>query len=328
MLSKTKSGRGSGQPNSCLISGLDLEMMLEGYELELRHLRYFIAVAEELHFARAAERLHIEQSPLSRAIKDLESDLGVQLFERTTRSTHLTWAGQVFLDDSRRVLSVLEQAIASTKAAATGYRGTLRIALSDCIDPPKLASLLVQCRDEEPEVEIRLFEVPLAEQIKGLRAGLYDVGLAQAGEVGDGIVAQSVWNNPIVVAAPARHPLLALKRIPLAEVVRYPLVLCHPETCEGCYRQIERLLRAVDAKPVVAEHVVSHDLMMTLVAAGRGIGFAHESRMMINRHPEVMARPLAGRPFMLTTYLLRLDAEPSEPLSRFAARVVTLEDSN
>lgn len=90
--------------------------------MELRHLRYFIAVAEELHFARAAERLHIEQSPLSRAIKDLEYNLGVQLFERTTRSTRLTWAGQVFLDEARRVLSTLEQAKASAKAAATGYR--------------------------------------------------------------------------------------------------------------------------------------------------------------------------------------------------------------
>lgn len=103
--------------------------------MELRHLRYFIAVAEELHFARAAERLHIEQSPLSRAIKDLEYDLDVQLLERTTRSTRLTWAGQVFLDEPKRVLSSVDQASASTKAAATGYRSTLRVALSDSIDP-------------------------------------------------------------------------------------------------------------------------------------------------------------------------------------------------
>jgi DNA-binding transcriptional LysR family regulator len=138
--------------------------------MELRHLRYFIAVAEELHFARAAERLHIEQSPLSRAIKDLEYDLGAQLLERTTRSTRLTWAGQVFHGEARRVLSTLEQAVASARAAASGYRGTLRIALSDGIAQPWLGTLLAQCREEEPEVEIRLFEVPLAEQVRACAA--------------------------------------------------------------------------------------------------------------------------------------------------------------
>ena len=296
--------------------------------MELRHLRCFLAVAEELHFARAAERLHIEQSPLSRAIKDLEHDLDVQLFERTTRSTRLTWAGQVFLDEAKRVLSAVDQAKASAKAAATGYRGTLRIALSDSIDPLRLAALLAQCREEEPDVEIRLFEVPLAEQTKGLRGGLYDAGLAQASEAREGIVVQSVWNDPLVIAVPARHPLLAHKRIALAELIRYPLVLCHPEICEGCYRQIERILRTVDAEPVVAEHAATFDLMMTLVAAGYGLSFANESHMMICRHPEVVARPLAGRPLMLTTYLLRPDTEPSEPLSRFVARVVATENSN
>lgn len=290
--------------------------------MELRHLRYYIAVAEELHFARAAERLHIVQSPLSRAIKDLECDLGIQLLERTTRSTRLTWSGQVFLTEARRVLVTLEQAVANTKAAATGYRGTLRIALSDGIDPVRLAALLAQCREEEPDVEIRLFEVPLAQQLKGLRDGLYDAGFAQATDVGEDIVTQPVWSDPLVIAVPARHPLLAHKRIPLEELIRYPLVLCHLEICEGCYRQIERILRTVHVEPIIVETAATFDLMMTLVAAGYGLSMVSESRLMVCRHPEVVARPLAGRAHLLTTYLLRPNTESSEPLSRFVARLL------
>lgn len=86
--------------------------------MELRHLRCFLAVAEELHFARAAEQLHIEQSPLSRAIKELEEDLGVKLFVRTTRSTRLTRAGKLFLEHVPRVFTALQQARDSVKAAA------------------------------------------------------------------------------------------------------------------------------------------------------------------------------------------------------------------
>jgi DNA-binding transcriptional LysR family regulator len=213
--------------------------------MELRHLRYFVAVAEELHFARAAERLHIEQSPLSRAIKELEYDLKAQLFERTTRSTRLTWAGQVLLEDVRRIFAAIEQARADVTAAATGYHGTLRIALSDAIAPARLAALLALCRAKEPEVEIRLFQIPFAQQVKGLRDDLYDAGFAQWAEVGDGIIAEPVWTDPLVVAVPARHPLLIHKQISLEEMLRYPLVLFDPEKCEGVSRQIERALYSV-----------------------------------------------------------------------------------
>ena len=110
--------------------------------MEIRHLRCFLAVAEELHFARAAERLHIEQSPLSRTIKELEEDLGEQLFIRTSRSTRLTRAGKLFLAHVPRIFTALQQARDSVNAAANGFHGQLRIALSDGITPSRLPSLL------------------------------------------------------------------------------------------------------------------------------------------------------------------------------------------
>lgn len=293
--------------------------------MELRHLRCFLAVAEELHFARAAERLHIDQSPLSRTIKELEEDLGAQLFVRTTRSTRLTRAGKLFLEHVPRVFAAVQQARDSVKAAANGFHCQLRIALSDGIASSRLPALLAMCRQEEPEVEIRLFEVPLSQQIKGLHDDIYDVGFAQSDEVGDGIVAEPVWSDPLMVALPERHPLMAHKRIPLDELMRYPLAMCDPVVCEGYARQVARVLRAADREPLVAEQVASLDLMMALVSAGFALGLVGAAQIETSREKGIVARPLAGRTHMLTTYLLRLDGDPTETLARFIERVQAIE---
>lgn len=295
--------------------------------MELRHLRCFVAVAEELHFARAAERLHVEQSPLSRAIKELEEDLGVQLFVRTTRSTRLTRAGKQFLEHVPRIFTALQQARDSVKATAKGFHSQLRVALSDGIPPSRFSTFLALCRQEEPEIQIRLYEIPLAQQIKGLHDDLYDVGFARSNEVGNGIIAEPVWDDPLMVAVPARHPLLTYKHIPLEEVLRYPLVLGDFHACEGHARKIERVLRRGDQEPMIAERVASVDLMMALVAAGFALGLTGASQIAASREPGVVARPLAGRTPMLTTYLLRLDSEPMEPLVRFIERVSNFESS-
>ena len=289
--------------------------------MEIRHLRCFLAVAKELHFARAAERLHMEQSPLSRTIRELEEDLGVQLFVRTSRSTRLTQAGRFFLEHVPRVLAVLEQARESVKAAANGFQGQLRIALSDCVTPFRLSGLLARCREEDPDIEIRLFEVPLAQQLQGLRDELYDAGFSMADEVGDGLIVEPAWEDELMMALPARHPALAHKRIPLDEVLRYPLVLGDPAVCEGYARQVDRVLRTQEQEPLLVQRVASPEMMMALVSAGLALGFAGAAYIAANREANVVGRPLAGEPPMLTTYLLRRDKEPSQALARFIERL-------
>ena len=291
--------------------------------MELRHLRCFLAVAEELHFARAAEKLHIEQSPLSRTVKELEEELGVQLFIRTSRSTRLTLAGRLFLKHVPRVFTALEQARESVKSAANGFHGQLRIAVSDGITPSRLPALLARCREEDPEMEIRLFEVSLAQQLKGLHDDLYDAGFSMADEVGDGIIVEPAWEEELMVAVPARHPALAYKRIPLEEVLRYPLVLGDPAVCEGHARQIDRILRKQEKEPLVVQHVATFDVMMALVSAGLALGLAGTAHIAASREPGVVGRPLAGRSPMLTTYLLRRDTEPSQALARFIERLAS-----
>lgn len=292
--------------------------------MELRHLRYFPAVAEELHFARAAERLHIEQSPLSRAIRELEEELGAQLFVRTSRSTRLTLAGKLLMENAPRVLLALDQARESVKAAANGFHGRLRVALSDGITPSRLPALLARCREEDPEIEIRLFEVPLAQQLSGLRDDLYDAGFSMADEVGDGIIIEPAWEDELMVAMPARHELLAHRRVPLDEVLQHPLVLGDPAVCEGHAKQIDRILRKQDREPLIEQYVATFDVMMTFVSAGLALGLAGAAHIASSREPGVVGRPLAGKSPMLTTYLLRRDAEPSQALARFIERVEAL----
>ncbi|EPN9802921.1 LysR family transcriptional regulator [Pseudomonas aeruginosa] len=291
--------------------------------MELRHLRCFIVLAEELHFARAAERLHIEQSPLSRTIKELEDRLGVRLFDRDRRGTHLTRAGAVFLQDVRRVFLALDQAQESVKAAAAGHFGVLRVAISDGITQPRLASLLASCREEEPTTIIRLTEVSLTEQLRGLRDDTFDIGFARTDECGDNIVSVPLWQEALVVAVPARHPLLAHPVIPINELLRYPLVSCHSETCEGYHRGVERILRSSDTEPNVVERVTSLSMLLTLVAAGYGVGFATVNQIDAYCIPDVVTRPLSMKNPMLTTYLLRKAGDDiSEALATFIDRAI------
>ncbi|ABS65062.1 MULTISPECIES: LysR family transcriptional regulator [Pseudomonadota] len=290
--------------------------------MELRHLRCFIVLAEELHFTRAAERLHIEQPPLSRAIKELEDELGVVLFDRNRRGTVLTAAGAAFLQDIRRLLTVLEQARENAKAVASGLRGSLRIAVSDGAIDPRLSAFLVRCRAEEPEIEIRLSEVPLAEQLRGLRSGDFTIGFAHTAEVGDDIVAEPIWRDPLVIAVPARHALLVHKKVPLHELRGHPLVLCDPHACEGYCRELGRLLQVLEHKLNIVEEVSSLDMMLTLVGAGYGVGFMTATKIPVCQWPDVVIRPLAMDSAVITTYLLRPESNSlSASLERFIARL-------
>lgn len=295
--------------------------------MELRHLRYFLALAEELHFTRAAERLHIEQPPLSRAIKELEDELGATLLDRDRRGTRLTPAGSAFLQDVRRVFSALEQARENARAIAAGLQGSLRIAISDGTVDHRLSAFLAHCRAEEPEIEIRLAEVPLSEQLRGLRSGDFTIGFAHTAEVGAEIIAEPIWRDPLVLAVPARHPLLAHKEVTLSELASYPLVLCDPNVCEGYCRELTRLLRPLEKEPNIIEHASSLDMMLTLVGAGYGVGFTTAARLAVSQREDVVVRPLAVDSAVITTYLLRPHSDTPCPASeRFITRLRSQAD--
>lgn len=185
---------------------------------------------------------------------------------------------------------------------------------------PRIATLLARSREEEPELEIRVFELPFLQQLTSLHHDLLDVGFALSGAVNDGLVAEPVWTDPLSVIMPLRHPLLAHAEVPLDEALKFPLVLCHPDAGSGCHHQIQAVLQQHASKPSkLTDHATSLGVMLTLVGAGYGIGFAIASQVQTLNRPDVAVRPLAGTSPTLSTFVLRR-AEVSEPMKRFLQR--------
>lgn len=146
--------------------------------IELRHLRYFVAVAEELSFRRAAERVHIDQTPLSRAVRDLEDQLGVQLFVRAPRKLHLTPAGLQLLKEVRKLFIRVERTYRAVRETDARFHAPLRIGVADGIAQPKLSQCLVSCRKVTPEIPLELTEMRALELAEALQREELDAGFS------------------------------------------------------------------------------------------------------------------------------------------------------
>ena len=290
--------------------------------MRLLNLHYFLVVAEELNFARAAVRVHIEPSPLSRAIKELEEELDVLLFYRQKgRGMQLTMAGEIFQEEARHVLNLFENARIRVKAVSNGYRGQLRVGLTNNLAQHRLTHLLALCREEEPRTAIRIMELSNNDMIKALDHDQIDIGFTIHSKPGSGFYRKVAWWDPMVIILPKSHPLLCLEKIPLDEVLFYPLILCHPESCPGGYTIIQQWCESA-ARPFTTNHYVSGiESMMMLVAAGYGIGIALKSQMTLYDHPNIIIRPVTDDVPTTATYIVTREKPLSDELNRFIARI-------
>jgi DNA-binding transcriptional LysR family regulator len=284
--------------------------------IELRHLRYFITVAEELHFARAAERLQMEQSPLSRAIREMERLLGVRLFERNTRSTRITRAGTVLLDYAKRAIALVEQAKASARSAALGQGDQLRIGISDCTAYCRMTEILARYRAANPSVTVSLLEMPLHQQISGIRDGLVDASISLDGRYREGIESQVVAHDPLWVAVPVEHPLAQADAVLPVDLARHPLILFSAESDLGAELEVDQFVDTF-ARHRIAFRASSLGTMLTLVALGHGIGLLGSAQAAGTKRRDVVLRAIGGSAPDLTTYVLHSNCGISEPLGAF-----------
>lgn len=259
--------------------------------VELRQLRYFVTVAEEQNFTDAASRLHITQPPLSRQIKDLETELGVELFERTTRRVELTEAGTAFLGRASRILAEVEEAKAAARGAEAGLWGRLDVGFISSASLHLLPPSVRLFRERFGDVEVRLRELTSGQQVDALYEGGIRIGLVRLPLRAPGLRFEPLMEERFVVALPSGHRLGTLDRVPFEAIKDQPLIFFSRQLMPSLHAKVTELYRRADAFPKIAQYAIHLETIVGLVASGVGLSILPESVELASRKG-IVYRPL------------------------------------
>src|SRR5262245_45688446 len=200
----------------------------------VRHLRYFAVVADELHFGRAAERLHMAQPPLSQRIQRLERELGVRLFDRSSRQVGLTPAGRALVGPAHDVLAAVDRLVAGAGAVAGGAAaGRLRLGLLPETGAATMAAIVRQVARACPALTLELSGAATSEALRALTDRSLDVATVRLPVDEAGLRVGPVLHQPWGVVLPAGSPLARRRRVSLAELSDTPLALFPRATAPG-----------------------------------------------------------------------------------------------
>ncbi|MCE7000744.1 LysR family transcriptional regulator [Saccharothrix sp. S26] len=278
----------------------------------LEQLRGFVAVAEELHFSRAAARLAMTQPPLSRQIQKLERAIGARLLIRDNRRVTLTAAGEVFLVEARRLLSLAETAPELARRVSSGSSGVVRVGFTAAATYGVLGRLLDELAAHLPDVDVELAELVTREQVAALVNEEIDLGLGRPPFDDSTFGSRLLRREGLLVAVPGGHPLAALGRAATADdVVRERVIMHSPTDARYFY---DLVVRTVPIAPENTVHTVGQVLtMLWLVAAGRGVAFVPESavRLRIEGVEFVRLETAVAEPVELHLLWLRACANPA-----------------
>ncbi|PAX53149.1 LysR family transcriptional regulator [Brunnivagina elsteri] len=256
--------------------------------MELRHLRYFVTLAEELHFGHAAEKLHIAQPPLSQQIRQLETELGFQLFQRTKRSVQLTEAGQVFLLEVKKIFKQLEQAIQIGRQTSRGEMGQLVLGFVSSSAYSILPEILRRFRAEFPGVKLELNELATDEQWQFLRGGRIDVGFLRPGFshhlIEEAIFeTETIFCEALVIALPEGHRLTSKAEIPIKSLIDEQFILFPRSFSPGHYDTIISLCQQAGFSPKIIQEAIQMQTIVSLVAAQMGVAIVPSSLQNLQR---------------------------------------------
>jgi DNA-binding transcriptional LysR family regulator len=281
--------------------------------VELRHLAGFVAVAEELHFGRAAARLHMSQSPLSQQIRLLERDLGVALFERSTRSVQLTAAGNAFLDSAREVLASASVARRAAQAAGRGEIGRITLGFAGVSSAVTLPALTRAAAVELPGVEMVLHGPKYSGETVGkIAEGAVDVGFATVSN-SRGLAARLVRRDRLMVALSDVHPLAGRSEIALGELAGERFVAFPAARGSEVRELFVRSCLESGFSPAIVQEAPDSFSLLSLIGAGVGIALVVEAAQTI-RLDHVVFVPLEGEAPVLPVSLVWREADESAVL--------------
>jgi DNA-binding transcriptional LysR family regulator len=242
-------------------------------QISLRQLRYFVTVAEELHFRRAAEKLNMSQPPLTQRIRDLERDLGVELFRRVGHTVNLTDAGRVVLEAAKETLAQAESLREVAHRAARGEYGHIRLGLTTTalfFDPIQQGMRSFQ--QHYPDVLLDLMHVSSGSSLEGIRQHKLHAALVRAfpAPLPSDCEEIVLGHDRLMLVLPAGHPRAETESIPLGALVDEKFISLSRKRGTALHAQITHLWERSGLKPRIAQEAENGPAVMALVAGGLG----------------------------------------------------------
>jgi DNA-binding transcriptional LysR family regulator len=292
---------------------------------ELRHLRYFVVVAEELNFSRAATRLHMAQPPLSVAIRQLEQELGTDLFHRTTHEVRLTEAGSVLLDGARRTLAEADHAVAAAQRAGAGELGQLKVAFSWSARFETLPALGREFSIQHPDVQLLTQEMWNADMDTALLSGAMDVAISLCPELVPEIADAVIRTEQVVVVLGENHRFANHGAIALRALAGDEFVLFPRELAPRLHDVMVGICRHAGFEPRLRSESFHTGWDLLLFADVPVVAIA--PRSVARELPEgVVEVPLTDTTDSLETRLLWRDDNPSPTVQAFVSSARTMYD--
>ncbi|CAM3487306.1 LysR family transcriptional regulator [Corallococcus soli] len=247
--------------------------------MELRHVRYFAAVAEQLSVTRAAQLLHISQPALSRQIRDLEEELGVDLLERYPNSIALTEAGKVFLAECKVILRRVEDAVEKVRRKSPSHRSILRIGFAATPAVEILKQAMRVFHKQHPSIQIELKDLSSNGIVRGVRDLKLDLGITigVAPQSFEGLAMKELGSYGVTVAFPKEHRFAKLKQVPLAEVAKEGLITFTKSEHPEAHSAIRKILSGFTEEPNIVMECDGISSLFAAVESGKGVAIGFET---------------------------------------------------